>query len=637
MQTLSVSRTIRLVAVLLALFLGFGVIAAGPAQAADEVSKSEKLNADQLKRLAGLPADQRDKIRDRLNQELAKNACGDLAFHTAMGLSDCETISAKAFGSFLTTPEKVLDYDGKNTTAFCAGLPGAGAPDSATLWCAQGSVVEKFLPIAGVVMRTVISTMPGGQVVLGTVDTVAFIANAKDGFEKFANTVKAEGVKSTNEVLNNLLKVSVFDIDDGFRNTWAAFAAIGILVMGMMYFKLWKDVSNEEIDMDSARTSLFWYGPLSMILVLFGPAIGYVINGWMTGLTEGITFWTSSRVTDFGVAISRFASYESSGAFGPLAAVLLFGLLFIAAWAMLGLLALQPLALYLLGLGIALMVGFMIHPKYRERVGKVGALWLGISLSKPLLLLLMGAVFSYIASRPAFVGEGVDDGMVNATSVFLAAAAMCVLAFALPMLYKYVPILPSSSTSLGEGRQSIAGPAMVAGAGAAISSAIRRKRTAQVQSGATGGRSGSPYGGGADTKGPSSVATQSEGQGGSGLGSNGSGVSGRRSAASRVPTEQGAAPSGQDRQGGQAQGQGQPETRTIGELQKADRAGTGGAKAAQALKTGAGAVGRGSAKVAAGGATAFLLAGREAARQASMRGQRSARSMAPDTDHISGR
>ncbi len=634
MRTLSVSRTIRLVAVFLTMFLSFGVVTAGPAQAADEVNTTEKLNADQLKRLAGLPADQRDKIRDRLNQELGKSACADPWFFGAMGGSNCENVAAKAFGTFLNTPEKVLDYDTKQTVPFCAALSGAGAPTTATAWCAQGAAFQKFAPIAGVVMRTVISTMPGGQVVLGTVDTVAFIANAKNGFEDFANTVKAEGVKSTNEVLNNLLKVSVFEIDDGFRATWALFSGIGIIVMALMYFKLWKDVSNEEIDMESVRDSLFWYGPLSVILVLFGPPIGYVVNGWMSGLTEGITFWTSSRVTDFGVAISRFASYESSGAFGPLAAVVLFGLLFFSAWAMMGLLALQPLALYLLGLGIAIVVGFLIHPKYRNRVGKIASLWLGISLSKPLLLLIMGAVFSYIASRPAFVGEGVDDGMVNATSVFLAAAAMCVLVFALPMLYKFVPILPSSSTSLGEGRQSVAGPAMVAGAGAVISSAIRQKRTAQVQSGQNRGRSS--YGGGAATNSPSPMATQAEGPGGSGLGSNGSGISGRRSAASRVPNEQGA-PSGQERQGGQAQGQGQPETRTIGELQKADRAGTGGAKAAQAFKTGAGAVGRGSVKVAAGGATAFLLAGREAARQASMRGQRSARSMAPDTDHISGR
>lgn len=630
MQTLSASRALRLVAALLALFLGFGVVLAGPAEAADEVNTTEKLNADQLKRLAGLPEAQRNGIRDRLNLEHGKKACSNVVFYGTMGGSNCENTAAKAFGAFLTTPEQSLDYDGTQPR-FCSGLSTTGAPDAAVSYCVASALWEKYAPIAGVVMRTTISAMPGGQVVLGTVDTVAFIANAKDGFEKFANTVKAEGVKTTNEVLNNLLKVSSFQVDDGFRATWATFAGIGIIVMALMYFKLWKDVSNEDIDLDSARDALFWYGPLSIILVLFGPPLGYVFNGWLTQATEGISFWTSSRVTDFGVAISRFASYESNGAFGPLAAVLLFGLLFIAAWAMLGLLALQPLALYLLGLGIALMVGFMIHPKYRERVGKVGSLWIGISLSKPLLLLIMGAVFSYISTRPAFNGQGVDDGMVNATSVFLAAAAMCLLAFALPMLYKYVPILPSSSTSMGQGRQSVAGAAMVAGAGAAISSAIRQKRTAQVQSGSPGGRGGITSGGGPGSTGLSGPATPSEGQGnsGSGLGSQGSGISGRRSAASRIPNEQGTLAG----QGGQEH----PETRTIAELQKADRPGSGGAKAAQALKTGAGAVGRGSAKVAAGGATAFLLAGREVARQASMRGQRSARSMAPDTDHISGR
>lgn len=622
MQTLSASRTIRLIAVLLAMFIAAGVGFAGPAQAADDVSTTEKLNADQLKRLAGLPEAQRSQIRDRLNQELAKTACGDLAFFTAMGGNGCEAAAAKAFGSFLTTPEKALDYDGSDTAAFCSSLSTVGAPTTATAWCVQGAVWKKFAPVAGAVLRAALSVTPGGQAVLGTVDTVAFIANAKDGFDRFANTVKDEGVKATNEVLKNLLKVSSFEIDDAFRSIWAAFSAIGIMIMGLMYFKLWKDVSNEEIDLDSARQSLLWFGPLSIILVLFGPALGYVVNGWMSQLTESVTFWTSSRVTDFGVAISRFASYESSGAFGPLAAVLLFGLLFIAAWAMLGLLALQPLALYLLGLGIALMIGYMIHPKYRERVGKVGSLWIGIALSKPLLLLIMGAVFSYIASRPAFTGEGVDDGMVNATSVFLAAAAMTVMAFALPLLFKYVPILPASSTSLGEGRRSVAGAAMVAGAGAAISSAIRRRRAAQVQSD-TPGSPGKAYSGADSGGGPSGMGTSGPGQG-----TPGSGTPGRRSTPSRVPNDRGS-------RSGQAPVP--QESRTIGELQKAEHAGSGGARAAQAVRTGAVSMGRGSAKVAAGGATAFLLAGREAARQAALRGQRSARSMAPDTDHISGR
>jgi hypothetical protein len=624
MQTLSASRKIRLVAALMVMFLGFGVVFAGPAHAANDVNTTEKLNADQLKRLAGLPEGQRAEVRDRLNQELGKKACGDAWFFGAMGGSDCENVAAKAFGTFLTTPEKSLDYDGKNTVPFCAGLSTVGAPATATAWCAGGAAWADFSPVAGAVLRTALSVTPGGQVVLGTVDTVAFITNAKDGFEKFANTVKDEGVKATNEVLNNLLKVSTFEIDDSFRDIWGAFSAVGILVMGLMYFKLWKDVSNEDIDLDTARQSLLWYGPLSMVLVLFGPALGYVVNGWLTGVTDAIAPWTSSRVTDFGVAVSRFASYESSGVFGPLAAVVLFGLLFVAAWALLGLFALQPLALYLLGVGLALMIGFMIHPKYRERVGRTGSLWLGIALSKPLLLLIMGAVFSFITSRPAFSGEGVEDGLVNASSVFIAGAAMLVLAFSPALLFKYVPILPSSATSLGANRQSIAGAAMVAGAGAGVSSAIRQRRTAQIQS-STAGAGGNRSGGGS----PSQSAGQgTPGAGGPEQGTPDLGTPGRRSTAGRLTNTSG--PQG----GPPAAGQ---ETRTIGELQKADRAGTGGANAARAVRTGIASVGRGSAKIAAGGATAFLLAGRETARQASMRGQRATRSMVPDTDHISGR
>ena len=87
-----------------------------------------------------------------------------------------------------------------------------------------------------------------------------------------------------------------------------------------------------------------------------------------------------------------------------------------------------------------------------------------------------------------------------------------------------------------------------------------------------------------------------------------------------------------------------PDTRTIAQAQRDDRAGTPAGKTAAAARSGAAAVGkgtaaatRGSAKIAAGGATAFLLAGREASRQAAMRGRQGVNSMAPDTDHISGR
>lgn len=628
MQTLSVSKTIRLVAIVLVMFLSFGVITAGPAQAADDVSKSEKLNADQLKRLAGLPEDQRVKIKDRMNQELGKSVCADPWFFGLMGGNDCENISTKAFGTFLTTPEKVLDYDGRNTLPFCAALPNVGAPASGTAWCAQGAVFNKFAPIAGAVMRTTIAMQPGGQFVLGAVDTVAFIANAKDGFEKFANSTKEAGVTATNEVLMNLLKVSEFQVDDGFRTTWAIFSGLGIILLTLMFFKLFRDYSDEKIDPDTMRESVIWYAPLAILLALFGPVLGYVGNNALISLTESISPWTANQIGDFSTSISRFASYESNGVFGPLAAVLLFGLLFVGAWALLGLFALAPVALYLLGVGLALMIGFMIHPEHRARVGKVGSLWLGIALSKPLLLLIMGALFSFISSRPAFQGEGTSDALVNASSVFIAAAAMVVLAFSPALLFKFVPILPSSATGLGANRPSIAGAALVAGAGAGIGAMIRQRRTMQAQSGPASGGPAAPDSGGRPgfPVGPDDGVTGSPA--GAGTGRRSAGHAGREApgtAGTQDPTPA-------------------PDTRTIAQAQRDDRAGTPAGKAAAAARNGAAAFGkgtvtatRGSAKIAASGATAFLLAGREASRQAAMRGRQGVHSMAPDTDHISGR
>lgn len=591
---------IRAIAAFLVVFLSFGVVSAQAAYAADDQpTVGQTLNADQAKRLAGLPADQRNTIRDDMNKQLAKNACSNPLLFGFMVGADCEQVSAAAYGTFLTTPEQAMAFNPKtDVEKFCAGLTQVKAPAPAIVQCTTGAAFDKFLPVLGAATRIALQQSTGGQFVVGAVDTVAFIANAKDGFEKFANTVKAEAVKSTNEVMNNLLKTSALSVDDEFRNTWAAFAAIGIVVLALMYFKLWKDVSNEVVDIEEAQKSLFWYGPLSIILVLFGPAIGYQLNSWITGLTDALTGWTAGHIATFMEVIARFASYQSNGVFGPLVAVVVYGLLFLGAWGLLGIFFLQPFALYMIGVGIAVMIGFMIHPEYRERVAKTGTLWIAIGLSKPVLVLLMGAVFTFISTRPAFQGGGTDDALVNAGSVFMAASAMLLLAFSPRLLFKYVPLLPSSSTSVGADRGSVAGAAAVAGAGAGVAALIRNRRIGHNRSASEAGTGG--------TRGSSTSTSPA-----------------------RTP--------------GQETGPGDG-GRNISQLQRNSRSesrsgagGTGQGGTGQALKSGAGAIARGSGKIAVGGATAFLLAGREAARQAAMRGRRSTSSMAPDTDHISGR
>lgn len=572
MRTLSV-RT-RAVAAALIVVFSFGVVAAQAAYGADPSQpQSSSLNADEMKRLAGLPPAQRSQIRDSILQKLSQDTCGINALHLALP-SSCEQDTAKAFGMFLTTPEQALAYSpSEDGGSLCSAYMAIGNP-AASMACRLDNAVASMAPIAGAVLKGVIATSPGGQFVLGTMDVIGFISNPKDGFEQFANTVKTDAVKATSEVVQNLTKTTAFSIDDGFRDTWAAFSAIGLVILAMMYFKLWKDAArDEDIDLDEVRRSLLWYGPLSVILVLFGPAIGHVVNGWFAGFTDAFTDWTATRIASFMEVVSRFASYQSNGAFGPLAAVILFGLLFLGAWGLLGVLFLQPFALYMIGLGIALAIGFLAHPAYRGRVAKMSTLWLAIGLSKPLLILLVGAVFVFVAGQPAFK-EGVDDALVNASSVFIAAAAMLGLAFAPMGLFKWVPLLPSASTSIGAGRGSVVGAAAVAGAGAGVGSLIRQQRSIFNRS-QDAGRGPVRQEQGSVTGGPSPGPSTGEQRG-------------RRSA-----------------------------------LQTAGRVGVVTTKTA--------------GKVASGGAAAFLLAGREAARTAARRGRTAAEAMAPNTDHISGR
>ncbi|WP_415854291.1 hypothetical protein [Sinomonas sp. G460-2] len=575
------SARVRALCVAMVVMLCFGVVSAQAAYAAGDQQQSGSLNADQMKRLAGLPEGQRNQVRDSVVQKLSQDVCNGINAVTAALPLSCVADTARAFGTFLATPEQAIAYNpAQDGAKLCAGYAALGNMVAAGA-CQANNVIAKMAPLAGDVLKGVIAVSPGGQFILGSIDVISFISDPKDGFERFANTVKDGAVKATSEVIQNLTKTSAFSVDDGFRDTWAAFAAIGLVILALMYFKLWKDVAKDgDIDLEEVRRALVWYGPLSVVLVLFGPAIGHVLNGWLSGFTDAFSDWSAARIASFMEVVSRFASYQSNGVFGPLAAVILFGLLFFGAWGLIGALFLQPFALYMIGVGLALAIGFLVHPEYRGRVAKIFSLWLGIGLSKPLLILLVGAVFGFVAGQPAFK-DGVDDALVNASSVFIAGAAMLMFAFAPMGLFKWVPLLPSASTSVGAGRGSVAGAAVVAGAGAGVSSLIRQQRSMfnRSQSSDAPGRfpgqavSGPASPGTGGTPPPPIHGTQDPG---------------RRSA-----------------------------LRTAGRV--------GGLTA------------RTAGKVASGGAAAFLLAARETARTAARRGRAAAEAIAPNTDHISGR
>jgi len=604
MRTLLARSQAILIALLLT--IGFTILNAPAANAVDEGQKaSEQLTTDQLKRLAAMNQDQRNEIRDSLIKELAKINCTGANAMTAALPFSCEGDTVKAFSTFLTTPEQALQFDfNKKGQFLCGAYEKLGNP-AAAAGCATQILYAKTFEENWPLIRAALATSPAGQVLLGTIDVAVFIKDANDGMGKLANDTKDGAVKAVQVVLNTMTSTSSFTVDNDFRTSWAAFAGLGLALLAGMLFKLFRDISNEEegVSLDDLRKSLIWYAPLSMVLVVYGPALAWRIQQWMNDLTSGATGWAAGKISEFMVVMMKFADMTSGGAFTSVAGVLLFGLLFIGAWGVYTILLLQPFALMMIGAGIALIMGFLIHPKYRPRVAKVAALWGAISFSKVLFFLLAGTAFGWMAHNAAFQdGASVDSNMVNAGAVLQVAAVLLLFTFSPMLLFSFVPILPQSATSIGHQGPSIVGPALLGGAAAGVSQLIRSGRSNFNRSSNQSQRSR------VDRSSATNASTTSS-----------------SSTSSSSPSGPGQGPGG----GNHTSGQGA--TNTSG------RPETGRRSAARSVGRGVLTTGRVAGKVAVGGTTTVLMAGREAARVASMRGRRAADSMAPDTSHISGR
>jgi hypothetical protein len=171
------SARVRAFAAILIVVFCFGIVSAQAAYAADDQAQAAGLNADQMKRLAGLPQEQRNQIRDSVIQKLSQDVCSGVnAVRMALPFT-CEQDTIKAFATFLITPEQAIAYSPvQDGNSLCAGYAALGNI-AAGAACKLNNAVASMAPLAGAVLKGVIAVSPGGQFILGTMDVVDFISN----------------------------------------------------------------------------------------------------------------------------------------------------------------------------------------------------------------------------------------------------------------------------------------------------------------------------------------------------------------------------------------------------------------------------------------------------------------------------
>lgn len=471
------ARFIQIVVLVFSAVFALQLASAPTALAADDVPAS--MTPDQWKRFQKLEPAQKLEIRDAIISENAKERCGDFLFYSLLGEgAACEDLVRRASVHVWPTAEHALGV-ASIPMGICEALRKEHAPTRALVQCKIKGLVTAFKIAGGPMVKLALQQTPGGRRVLGLAEggitMVKFIADPKSELESMANTAKTESVNSTQKVLEQITTVSSFDAGDaGFRSMWATFAGVGLVLMGLMIFALHHSYSRGEMSDDTYQNALMYYAPGGAILAIWGPPLMHQLGVWSSGLAAGTGAFAGSQVTDFIAVIARFGALESTDWFGPLIALLFFGLLLIGSWGVLIYLAMVPFLQASAALALALLVGMFIHPRTKPYALKIGTTVLGLMFLKPVLYLLLGGIFWILAHQEVLI-EGADNILSTAVSLAVTAMVLIAVLFAPAAIFRLMPAMPAGDFQFGGG-PNVAGSALAAGAGAAVSRSISSKR-----------------------------------------------------------------------------------------------------------------------------------------------------------------
>ncbi|MGV2853035.1 hypothetical protein ACNPON_16525 [Glutamicibacter sp. AGC13] len=521
----------RLLTAVFAALLTLGLAAPAQATGTDE-NVSEVLSQDQVKRYENLSDDDKNTLLHDVITEIGADECSNFTYYRSMesflnfDTRNCEEQTRDALHAMYPDPDALIIKQ-EPAMDLCEALSSTGAGQQSVTFCIRQQANEFLMGWASGTLRNWMGQSEIGRSVLNAMDaignTIDFVADPKSGLEEVANSSKSESIALTSKVLEELTSTTEFDASSQeFKDRWALYAGIGVVGLSIMLLTLFKHHSNGEISDDDFSNSLLYYLPVSLFLVIYGPWAMNEIQQRIAPLTSGATNWSAEMISNFITVISRFASLESSSWFGPLAAIIFFGMLFIGSIALMIYFLLIPIFQQLMGLAIAALIGMLISPKTRRYVLKIASTLATLLILKPVVFLVMGAVFGVLASQTAFK-EGTDDVLVNVGNLGATAFIMLLIVLSPAAIFRWMPIIqsreanfggisPEISAGVGAAAGGMAGSLAGAGAGAvrrAISS--RRGNASSTPSPAPRAGNGTSGGGTAAGAGAASTGAASQG------------------------------------------------------------------------------------------------------------------------------
>ncbi|MGP9784450.1 hypothetical protein ACT3UQ_18555 [Glutamicibacter sp. AOP12-B1-11] len=519
-KLLSVISSLAVIAFLSTFLL---VASPSPVHADEDTTKVEEaLTQDQVKRFEKMPEKEKTQLLDEVLRGIAKEKCGEFEYYMKMESifafqkRNCEEQTRDALHLMYPTAQTLILGEGEKMD-FCDALKETKASGDGFQHCLGKRINAHFKAWTGQKIRGFLEQSELGRSLLNVTDaidnTIKFVADPKSNLDELANSSKSESIAMTSKVLEEISSTTEFDASaQEFKDRWALYAGLGVVGLGLMIMFLFKQHSNGEMSDDDFSKSLLYYLPAALFMVIYGPWVMNELQQRVAPLTDGTSDWAAESISNFITVISRFASLESTSWFGPLAAILFFGLLFVGALALLVYFLLIPIFQQLMGLAIALLIGMLLSPKTRRYVMKIATTIGTMSLLKTFAFLVLGAVFGILASQPAFK-DGVDDVLVNVGNLGATAAIMLMIVLSPAAIFRWMPVLESREAKFGgispeisAGVGGAVGGAIGSGAGSVRRAISNRRGAATSRSAQNSGDSGGSSGqdGSAGPSGPSS-------------------------------------------------------------------------------------------------------------------------------------
>ncbi|PRB66792.1 hypothetical protein [Arthrobacter sp. MYb213] len=505
-KLLSVLSSLAVIAFLSTFLL---VASPSPAHADEDTTKVEEtLTQDQVKRFEKMPEKEKTKLLDEVLSGIAKEKCGEFKYYTKMESvfsfqkRNCEEQTRDALHQMYPTAQTLILGEGEKMD-FCDALKESRSSGQGISYCLEQRINSQFKSWTGQKIRGFLEQSELGRSLLNVTDaidnTIEFVADPKSNLEELANSSKSESIAMTSKVLEEISSTTEFDASaQEFKDRWALYAGLGVVGLGLMIMFLFKQHSNGEMSDDDFSKSLLYYLPAALFMVIYGPWVMNELQQRVAPLTDGTSDWAAESISNFITVISRFGSLESTSWFGPLAAILFFGLLFVGALALLVYFLLIPIFQQLMGLAIALLIGMLLSPKTRRYVMKIATTIGTMALLKTFAFLVLGAVFGILASQPAFK-DGVDDVLVNVGNLGATAAIMLMIVLSPAAIFRWMPVLESREAKFGgispeisAGVGGAVGGAIGSGAGSVRRAISNRRGSATSRSAPSSGRSSGP-------------------------------------------------------------------------------------------------------------------------------------------------